>query len=263
MTNKHGGSSIPLLLKTLKSLFKVRGITYAHISAALGVSEMTVKRHFSGCGLKLEVLEKLSQLAGMSLFELSELAAQEFETKETQLTVEQERALAEHDLLAITLHLLMLGWPPRRIQIEFDLSDADFVTTLAYLDRLGFIDLLPGNKVRLRTSRELKWSQNERLKQRFASHLKKYFNKDFDSPDVNWRYAFVKLSDASICRLESLFETWIQAVKEMAHEDFDLPAAQGSWRGVLLASQPLDMKSIGKPTFLVKRNTAAKASGNR
>lgn len=243
-------SDIPLLLTALKSLFRAQGLRYEDIAVALDISQMTVKRYLSGKGLNLAVLEQLCRLAGVSLLELSELAVQYAPPRDEQLSEAQENALAEHHSLAVLLHLLMAGWTPSEIQAEFGLADHELVAALGYMDRLGFIDLMPGNKVRLRSLRHINWSGNVRLKRSFDRHLKQHFNKDFDDPEVRWRYRLVKLSDASLHRLESMFEEWSRAVHTLAQEDRYLPENQCRWHGVLMATQPVDISEVRTPSFL-------------
>lgn len=123
---------------------------------------------------------------------VTDLAAQQASAEEEHLSEEQD-ALAEHHTLAVLLHLLMAGWTPREIQEEFDLTAPVLVATLSYLDRLGFIDLLSGNKVRLRASRDIDWSHNARLKRSFDRYLKQHFKKGFDHPEVLWCYGLQPL----------------------------------------------------------------------
>lgn len=255
MTTPTSDSEIPLLLTALKGIYRAQGLRYEDVAAALGISQMTVKRYLAGKGLSLAVLEQLCRLAGISLIELSELAVQHALPREAHLSEAQENALAEHFSLAILLHLLQSGWTPREIQTEFDLSEPVLVATLGYLDRLGFIDLLPDNRVRLRGARHISWSRNPRLKRSFNQHLKTHFTKDFADPEVLWRYRLVKLSAKSRSRLEGLFEEWSRTVHALAQEDRKLPADQCQWHGVLFADQPVDLSEVREPSFLTPQRS--------
>ncbi|WP_145842168.1 helix-turn-helix domain-containing protein [Denitratisoma sp. DHT3] len=255
MTTPQSNSEIPLLLSALKDVFRNQGLRYADIAAALDISQMTVKRYLSGKGLGLGVLEQLCRLAGISLTELSELAVQHAAPREANLSEAQESALAEHFSLAVLLHLLQSGWAPQEIQAEFGLPEPVLVATLGYLDRLGFIDLLPDNRVRLRGARHIPWSRNPRLKRSFNLHLKKHFTKDFADPEVLWRYRLVKLSAKSRSRLEGLFEEWSRTVHALAQEDRRLPADQCQWHGVLFADQPVDLSEVREPSFLAPQRS--------
>lgn len=245
MTSAKADSKIPLLLRTLKELYRGRGLRHEDVATALDISKMTVKRYLSGKGLSLAILERLCQLADISLLELSELATQSDQASMQPLSAAQENALAENQGLAFLLHLLMTGWTPSEIQAELQMADHVLVGTLGHLDRLGFIDLLPGNKVRLRTIRHIHWAHNHRLKSSFDRHLKQHFNKGFDHPDVVWRYRLVKLSHASVLRLEALFEEWSRTADALSQDDRKLPADQCRWHGVLVAAQPVDLSGLG------------------
>jgi predicted transcriptional regulator len=62
------------LLETLKQLYRAHGIRYKDAATLLGVSEVTVKRYFSGHGLTLQMLERLCDNIGIDLFDLCDLA---------------------------------------------------------------------------------------------------------------------------------------------------------------------------------------------
>ena len=77
----------------LKRCLKSRGMTYAQLAKALGLSEASVKRLFSGGGFTLRRVEQICRVLDIDLFELARLAHSEAAAV-TELTVSQEQALA-------------------------------------------------------------------------------------------------------------------------------------------------------------------------
>src|SRR6185503_15007171 len=65
------------LLTQLKRLLRASGLRYADVAVLIGVSEKTVKRYMVGQSISVAILEKLCEVAGITLFELVELATSE------------------------------------------------------------------------------------------------------------------------------------------------------------------------------------------
>ena len=63
-----------LLLDALKQLYRAKAVRYRDVAGGLGVSEVTVKRYFSGAGLTLQTLERLCEKVEIDLFDLCDLA---------------------------------------------------------------------------------------------------------------------------------------------------------------------------------------------
>src|ERR1700758_1818975 len=94
-----GKSQVRILLEVARELLRARGLGPREIARRLEVSERTVLRWFAAKAVDTDVLERLCALAGMSFFELSELAARRVETRLTRLSVAQEQALVDDALL--------------------------------------------------------------------------------------------------------------------------------------------------------------------
>src|SRR5690606_19769164 len=131
----------------LKRCLKARGMTYARLAAALGLSEASVKRLFSGGGFTLRRVEQICRVLEIDLFELARLARSDAAAV-TELTVAQEQALAADPRLLLVFHLVLGGWRLDEIVGQYSLARAECVKLLLALDALRLIDLGPGNEVR-------------------------------------------------------------------------------------------------------------------
>lgn len=67
------GSNYPLLMNELKKVFKRKKLKYTDVSEHLGMSESSIKRLMSGHDASLSKLEGLSEVAGITFFDLVEL----------------------------------------------------------------------------------------------------------------------------------------------------------------------------------------------
>src|SRR5919109_5036950 len=144
------------LVESLKRELRARNITYAAVAKRLGLSEASVKRMFSQKEFTLSRLDAICECAGIEFSELARTLAPQ-DAVISQLTYEQEREFVEnHKLMAVALATLN-HWSFEEIVAFYDFDVAECTRLLARLDRLKFIELLPGNRVRLLVSRTFAW----------------------------------------------------------------------------------------------------------
>src|SRR5580658_7151568 len=155
-----GKSQVKILMEVLREFLRRRGLGPREIAKQLQVSERTVMRWFASKAVDTAVLERLCALAGLSFFELCELAARRVETRLTRLSVEQEQALVDDALLNYIFINTLKGWTSAELQREINVPEPMFVDALIRLEKIGLIALLPGNEIRLRTTRDIRWRKD-------------------------------------------------------------------------------------------------------
>ena len=62
------------MLAHLETLYRARGLRVSDVAAQVGVSNRAMKRYLNGCGVKLDLLERLCVVADVSILELARLA---------------------------------------------------------------------------------------------------------------------------------------------------------------------------------------------
>ena len=132
------------VLAALKAVLKERGWRYADLARELGVSEATVKRLLSNGRIDLERLERICALLDLDFFELARLARGARDAPR-HLSERQESELAQSPRLMTVFHLLCQGWRADAIREGYDLGEPELTRLLARLDRLGLVELLPGD----------------------------------------------------------------------------------------------------------------------
>ena len=162
------------LVAALRHALKARGITYRQLAGALAVSEPTVKRMFAGRAVTLARLEAVCELAGVDLYELARMARREAAVPR-ELAPEQEEALARDARLLTVFHLLLSEWTAVEILADYALTEAELVRLLARLERLGLIELAPGNRVRLRCARHVDWRSDGPVRRAYAERVLREF----------------------------------------------------------------------------------------
>lgn len=230
------------LLSALKRAFRDRGIRQAQIAEELGVSEVTVRRYLSGRGISLEILEKLCQVADIRIIDLAEMALNGEQGLIHRLSDEQERGLAQDVMRAFVFYMLRYGWSPEEVRRECSLSEAELISHLVHLDRLGLIRLMPNNKVRSLTVKYPDWHQGGPVRRTFDRSARKLFaSMDYNGPHAIWELETVKLSPISVVQLDLLMKDFVASVRALALDDRRQHRAQTQWHCVITAAHPVDL----------------------
>lgn len=204
------------VVAALKRELRRRGVTYAAVAAELELSESSVKRMFADCHFSLQRLQKVCDLVDLELGDLAILADERRRDIE-QLTEEQEQTLVGDPKLLLVAFLLLNHWDVERIIESYRIEELEAVRLLAKLDRLKIIDLLPGNRVRMRLSRTFSWRPNGPIQRLFEDQVQtEFFESRFDGPGDLRLVLNGMISDQSITlmhqrmqRLASDFETCV------------------------------------------------------
>lgn len=145
------------LIEALKRLLKARAVTYAELAQRIGVSEASVKRMFSQKQFTLQRLDQILVAIGSDFQQLALAVqtAQAAPTLITGLTYAQEN-YRRHPLVRggrVRPEPAPTG-ADRRLH---DISEAQAVKYLLRLDKIGFLELLPNNRVKLLVARTFAW----------------------------------------------------------------------------------------------------------
>ncbi|WP_161569538.1 helix-turn-helix domain-containing protein [Veronia nyctiphanis] len=238
------------LVQTLKALLRQHGVTYRIVAQHLQISEASVKRLFSTCDFTIERIEKVCELVSIELSDLV-MAMQEGLLSTSELSVESEKALVSDIPLLLTAHLLINKWTVNQILSNYDIDRLDMIQNLVELDRMRIIDYLPGEKVRLKLSRNFQWQENGPIQQFFNKHISsEFFKSTFDQPGELRLFASGMLSKTSnqaiqhrLTRLQAFFD-------ELHRGDEVLEMEQRYGTSIVLAVRPWSLpmfEALRKP----------------
>lgn len=170
------------IFMTLKEVMKAKGLTYARLARKIGTSEVTMKRVFSlGQSCTLDRLFKICDAIGVSFFDIVALAKQEDEVNYF-LTSEQENHFASKPAHFAILKELIRGLTAEQIKKTWELEDSRYFKILRSLERLGLVDLLPENKVRIKVRGNIRMAHRGPLAKKI---LRPQINDFLDHIDVN------------------------------------------------------------------------------
>lgn len=226
-----------LLVASLKRALKKRGLTYAQVAHALRLSEASVKRLFSEQSFSLQRLEQIAELAGLSLAELAHLADSDA-GRQSQLSEQQERELVAQPALLLCFYLLLNGYRTADILSDYAIDQHQLIGLLVRLDRMGLIELLPENRVRLLTSRFLQWRQQGPIRAFFDQQVREeFFQARFDQPAEHMSFVSGMLSKSSLHLMEKKLAQLADEFNELARLDASLPLNERHGCSLMLAQR--------------------------
>jgi DNA-binding Xre family transcriptional regulator len=170
------------LVDLVKQTLRDRGRTYAELARGLGVSESSVKRLFSKKKLSLQRLEEICAQLDIEISDLLE-QVRSSEGRIVELTEAQEQSLVADQRLLLEGLLVLSHWTAAEIVAAYRISETEVVKLLAQLDRLGIVDLMPGNRIKLRLARNFAWRKRGPLQKFFEGRVQQqFFESSFDGP---------------------------------------------------------------------------------
>lgn len=226
------------LVEALKGALKAKGMTYAGVAKALQLSEASVKRCFSHGSFTLQRLESICALIGLEISDLAQLAS---ETKPafTSLTPEQEEALLKDGKLLLMTFLVLSHWRFEDIVRAYDISEHEAIQLLSRLDRLGMIDLLPGNRIKLLTATNFSWRKDGPMQQFFEREvLRDFLDSRFGGPREAMKFVGGLLSWPSLERIQQGLERLSREFNELVEADAALPLNERYSCAAVLAARP-------------------------
>ncbi|HNJ75220.1 MAG: helix-turn-helix transcriptional regulator [Rhodocyclaceae bacterium] len=169
------------LVALLKTELKTAGITYAQVAQRLGMAESSVKRMFSKSGdMPLSRIDEICRVLNMDFADLARRVA-DTQPLLLELTLAQEKAVVADRKLLIVAICVTSQLPAEEILATYRLTEAELVKALTQLDRIGIIDLRPGNRYRLKVAKGFRWLPQGPVMSFFRKEvLHDYFAGGFD-----------------------------------------------------------------------------------
>jgi hypothetical protein len=232
------------VVEALKRALKSRGVTYAQVASGLGLSQASVKRMFSTGHFTLARFEQVCDLAHTSITELArELDGGKEEVE--KLTLQQERSImADRKLLLVAIcalsHLSL-----EQIIHTYSLSKAECIQLLVQLDRIGFLELLPNNVIKLRVTRAFSWLPDGPIQQYFKSRAQpEYFGSSFSKPGELMLVSSGVLSAASTSAVIARLRRIANEFTDLHHGDAGLPLGERRAATMVLAIRPWELQAF-------------------
>ena len=226
------------LLEAVKKLLKARGTTYRGLASSLGLSEASVKRLFSEQTFTLQRLEQVCAALEVDFFELAKIARGASASVDA-MTIAQEQALAQDSRLLGVFYLLFNDWQPDDIHQRYMLSRAEVLRHVLRLEKLGLVDLMPHDKVKLRIPKSVRLRPDGPISRAHGkSVVTTFISADFDQSGGLFKFEVRELSNASMELLKRRLERLAAEFNEIAELDSYLPSGQRETIGMALGIRP-------------------------
>ena len=223
------------LVEALKRELKARGITYASLAPQLQLSEASVKRMFSRRDFTLKRLDEICRCAQIEFSELARAVVRD-ETLISHLTLEQEKEIVSDRKLFLVAVCALNHVTFDQIVETYDISSAECVRLLTRLDHLKFIELLPGNRIKLLVSRTFGWLPDGPIQRFFNNQAhNEFFRSRFNRPDEFMLVVNGMLSKASSADVVNRLKRITREFSDLHNDDSRLPLGERSPMTLLVA----------------------------
>ena len=199
------------LVIALKKELKSAQMTYASLAQALGMAESSVKRMLAKGDMPLSRIDAICRVLRLDFADLARRVA-DSQPLLQELLPEQERAVVADKKLLLMAICVLSQWTLEQVLATYRLTEAEGVKYLAQLDRIGIIELRPGNRYRLKLAKTFRWRPHGAVMDYFREHaLLDYFAGGFDGPGEG-----VLLVHGSISR--SLAPAFMERMQRVAQD---------------------------------------------
>jgi hypothetical protein len=176
------------------------------------------------------------------------------------LSQEQEKEIASSIKLFLVAVCALNHVGPEQIIEIYDISQAECIQLLIKLDRIGFIRLLPNNRIRLLVSRDFAWLPDGPIQRFFKQHAHgDYVRSSFDRPDEHFVAVNGMLSAGSRATMVARLKRIAREFSELHNDDVRLPPSQRQNMTMLVAIRHWELQAFTD----LRRKKPAPAAGNR
>lgn len=170
------------LVLALKKELKAAQMTYAQLAKALEMSESSVKRMLAKGDMPLSRIDSICRVLQIDFAELARHVA-DSQPQLDAMTLAQETAVVADRKLLLMAICVLGQWTLPQIVSTYRITEAEGIAYLAQLDRIGLIELRPGNRYRLRLAKTFRWRPQGPVMAYFRENaVLDYFGGAFDQP---------------------------------------------------------------------------------
>jgi DNA-binding Xre family transcriptional regulator len=234
------------LIEVLKQTLKTRGLTYARIARHLEMSEASVKRMFSQRDFTLKRLDRICEFAQTEFSDLAR-ALQASETQLSQLSLEQEKEIVADKKLFLVAVCVLNHVGFEQIVSMYDISRAECTKLLLRLDRLKFIELQPGNRVKLLVSQAFSWLPDGPIQRFFNEQAhNEFFRSRFDRPDEFMVVVNGMLSKGSSAAVVARLKRIAKEFSDLHNDEVRLPLGERTPMSLLVAIRHWELQAFSE-----------------
>jgi DNA-binding Xre family transcriptional regulator len=231
-----------LLIETLKKALKQHGMQYVDVAQELNLHVGTIKRMFSNSDFSLDRLEKVCAMIHMELSDLVQMMNKS-KSQINSLIIEQEELLVSDTKLLLIAHLLINNWEVKDILNAYEFDPYEMTRYLATLDRIKLIDLLPGDRVHLKTTRTFSWINDGPIELFFKKHVQlEFMQSEFKGSGELHLFMSGMLSRKSNDELQTRIKRIASTFNDLHREDEEKEVQEKFGTSMVVAMRPWDIQ---------------------
>jgi hypothetical protein len=209
---------------------------------------------FSTKSLTLQRLDEILDAAEISLHDLTTRSYEESLVDE--LSYEQEEELIRDPKRFVVAVSAMNYLSLEQIVDIYNISEPDVIAYLVSLDRLGILELLPNNRIKLLISRTFTWIPNGPI-QRYnrRASFEDYFDSAFGGKHDAMQFISVMLSRQSSAAFLTRIKQLAREISDQHQIDSSLPFEEKLRMSFMLAARPWIppmFRDLVRPEYIAK-----------
>lgn len=234
-------SQSKLIVETLKQQLRKNRVTYRQVAEKIGLSESSVKRLFADSSF---TLDRISEICELLNFEITDLI-HEMEKKVDlidSLTLQQETELVSDLKLMLIAHFLMNKLSFEEIIDIYSISETEGIRLLVKLDRMKIIELLPGNRVKLKISKDFQLNLGgpiEKFYEKFV--LQEFFNSTFNGNGESRLFVSGLFSRSANAETIRRMKRLASEANQLMRESEELPLEERFGCSLIIAFRPWEV----------------------
>jgi hypothetical protein len=142
---------------------------------------------------------------------------------------------------------ILKGWSTQELQSEIEIPEPMFVDALVKLEKIGLISLFPGNEIRLRTAKDIRWRKDGP----YSSYMNMFLNWSLTKPNIFepqslWTVEPLKLSTGSLAQVRRKFDALKAEIVALSEQDRRSNDMSREWFSLVLAARHVDMTPLSE-----------------
>jgi DNA-binding Xre family transcriptional regulator len=210
------------IIDTLRSHLKARDLTYKDLAAGLHLSEVSVKRLFTGADIGLSRLEQICQFLQIELADLFKTSPRKRKLI-SRLTQAQEAEFAKNNKLLMVAVCALNFWSVQDMWTHLSLTRGQIQSLMQRLDEIGFLDLQSARQYKLLVSHNFAWITGGPIMQMVQGMSQEFFADSFEGDTQVLRILNVRVSTVAQAQLKTRLEQIAQEYVDQSRADSHLP----------------------------------------
>jgi DNA-binding Xre family transcriptional regulator len=226
-----------LLFERLDQHLKSKEVTLSQLAKHLETEEASILKIFENKDCTFGCMEKICQFIGMTMHELWQGMPKVIKPLD-QLTQQQEIEFLSNKKLFVVAVCAMHLWTFQDILERVALNKIELLQLLNRLQEIGFLQLNPGNRIKLLLSSQFGWIQDGPIKKMIRRESQDFFAYSFEAPDDLLHIFNVYITKAAHQEFRQQLIEVVNRYRQQIQIEADVPLEEKKLVSLCIASRP-------------------------